>query len=1020
MKKHPLPGTSLIPPCVLLALFLLPRHAPAVEPPALDETELDRIVAATPLPRISPRPAGVAGVARPVISLNGTWKFSPSGAAGAHSKNIEVPGEWTMQGFVVAPGGVAEYWRAIDIPADWDGKVARLRFDGVHAVCKVFVNGREIGGHEGGFVPFELDATGAIRAGAANEIRVQVQTESIADSIACMSQYAEHQVGGIVRKATLFALPRTHVATQAWAVTFDERHQDATLAIDTEIDTAAPAAQQPAATALRHELFSPDGKLAATITTSPAGAASQTRTNLAVPRPLHWTPETPALYTLKTTLLLDGAPAETITQRIGFRQIEIKGNLLLVNGNPVKLHGVCRHEAHPLRGRSLTPELCREDALLFRAANCNFIRTSHYPPSEEFLDACDELGLFVEAEAAIVWINIKAASRVWRTWNHRDPQYLRYFLGANLDNVAANRGHPCVILWSLANESDWSPLFARVNAAVKRLDPARPTTFHDQSWNNSGGIAGAAGAASGADLTNQHYPSEDNPGKWSSFSRPLLFGEYAHLQCYNRHELVTDPYVREDWGRPLARMVDLMWTQPGLAGGSIWSGIDDVFHLPSNEIVGYGNWGVIDGWRRKKPEWFGVKKACTPVKFFDAGKMRDVTNGVVTLAIQNRYDFTNLKDIKIAWKHGSKSGFVTADLAPHAKGDITIPVSDIDAAGGLEITVTDPRGFECEREIISLAPLSKAGPARKMPALPAAGASFPAPPAPTQTDTTISWPLTGAQTPLQTRLTIDKRTGRVSLHSGEAALIDNAPLALMILPLNDTGGSDGAAGTVLTNKIETFTPVCKNWKPQAVTIEEQDGAPVVKIRGSYDEAEGETVLAARAGGRIEVSYDYTLKTPVNPRQWGIVFTLPRAFDTLSWNGGGIWTTTPADFIGRASGTAKANPIARKTIEEPRKDLSGTSWSDDANALGTNDFRSTKARIRDASLRDAGGHALVVESGDDNDSASIRAWVEGRGVKLLVAGFNTGGADRFFATHYSKERRPLNAGDKIKGHFFITP
>ena len=110
---------------------------------------------------------------------------------------------------------------------------------------------------------------------------------------------------------------------------------------------------------------------------------------------------------------------------------------------------------------------------------------------------------------------------------------------------------------------------------------------------------------------------------------------------------MTDPWIREDWGRPLARMVDLMWEQPGALGGAIWSGVDDVFHMPNGDIRGYGHWGPIDGWRRQKPEWLGMKNAYTPFRVFKA----DVAAGrPIVLTVQNRFNFTNLRDARITWK----------------------------------------------------------------------------------------------------------------------------------------------------------------------------------------------------------------------------------------------------------------------------------------------------------------------------------------------------------------------------------
>ncbi|MCK7524026.1 MAG: hypothetical protein MZV64_43560 [Ignavibacteriales bacterium] len=169
-----------------------------------------------------------------------------------------------------------------------------------------------------------------------------------------------------------------------------------------------------------------------------------------------WDAEHPNLHTLTLVLRAGDRRLETVVRRVGFREIEIAGTRLFVNGRPVKLRGVNRHEVHPLRGRSLTPELWRRDAELFRAANMNYIRTSHYPPAEEFLDACDEKGLFVECEAPLVWVQ-HGANETWKTENPQDPKYLPAIRQAVAETVAFNRLHPSILFWSLANESGWSP-----------------------------------------------------------------------------------------------------------------------------------------------------------------------------------------------------------------------------------------------------------------------------------------------------------------------------------------------------------------------------------------------------------------------------------------------------------------------------------------------------------------------------------------------------------------------------------
>jgi len=917
------------------------------------EQQLDSLVPAA-APTLTPRPASVPGVAKPVMSLNGTWQFSP--AEGVPARPIEVPGEWAMQGFEVPAGGFATYSRDVEVPADWGGKAVKLRFDAVHAVSEVFVNGQPVGGHEGGFVPFELDVTKAIHPGV-NEIVVRVQSESTADSVACISQYAAHQVGGLVRKVTLFAVSPAHVSKLWYAATVTGA--DARLVVHTEVDAANAAA----GFVVAHRLLDASGRRV---------AAASGEAPMLVRAARLWTPETPTLYTLETTVTVGGKPTGTVRHRIGLREVRVVGSRVLVNGRPIKLLGINRHEVHPIRGRSLTPELCRRDAELFRAANVNLIRTSHYPPSEEFLDACDELGIFVESEAAICWVQ-HGASPYWKTNNHLDPKFFPYLLRATRDNVAAYRMHPSVLMWSLGNESLWTPLFAKVLEVAKKDDPTRPFTFHDQTW------GGYNNAGSAADIANYHYPGENNSAEWSKLPRPVWFGEYAHLQCYNRRELVTDPWIREDWGRPLARMVDLMWEQPGALGGAIWSGVDDVFHMPNGDIRGYGHWGPIDGWRRQKPEWLGMKNAYTPFRVFKA----DVAPGrPIVLTVQNRFNFTNLRDVRFAWSvNGRANSVLKTNLEPHAKGTVILPLKRGKAGDRVTLTVTDRRGVEVAREVFTVpgAPVSSAGTQQ----------------APAYTGSPLA--------------ALARAAEAIGLPEQYRQL---RPLP-MVLPLNDEGGSTGPAGRQLANEIDPFTPV----PPDTVLSgPEIRGADLVYRVSSAAVSGTISIRPLNDAGEFEVSYRLDVLADADPRQWGLVFTLPLEFDTLRWVRDAQWSWYPDDHIGRPIGSAHADAVARRVIEEPGKAMTGP-WALDANALGTNDFRSTRGHIREASLSARDGRAFQVVSSDA--SQSVRAWVDGDRIRLLVAGFNTGGNDHFFDTHYAAERRPLKKGATISSSFRLV-
>jgi len=173
-----------------------------------------------------------------------------------------------------------------------------------------------------------------------------------------------------------------------------------------------------------------------------------------------------------------------------------------------------------------------------------------------------------------------------------------------------------------------------------------------------------------------------------------------HVQCYARRELETDPSVRSDaWANTLKQMVDSVYKYPSCLGGAIWSGVDDIFHLSKDKICGYGPWGLIDGWRREKPEYIGMKKSYSPVIISNLSPAESV-NGKIKLIVENRYNFSNLNELKINAKIGNNKFLVHANIAPMSKGFIIIDITGYNTENKLEITFTDPRGFICEEEVI--------------------------------------------------------------------------------------------------------------------------------------------------------------------------------------------------------------------------------------------------------------------------------------------------------------------------------
>ena len=243
----------------------------------------------------------------------------------------------------------------------------------------------------------------------------------------------------------------------------------------------------------------------------------------------------------------------------------------------------------------------------------------------------------------------------------------------------------------MANESYWNKGFAQVAEYMKKADTTRPFAFHDQAYggfNNQG---------STAPIANIHYPGPGGYQEAAKSDRPMTYGEYCHLNVYNRSELVTDPGIRSDWALALAPMWENMYATDGVLGGSIWSGIDDIFQLPDGNAVGYGAWGPVDGWRRPKPEYWDMKKIYSPVKLHTEA-LEPARKLVID--VENRYTYTNLNELKIRWTYGKESGMSVLDVVPQGRGQLVVEVSDPSASNQLSLEFVDPRGFVADEYLI--------------------------------------------------------------------------------------------------------------------------------------------------------------------------------------------------------------------------------------------------------------------------------------------------------------------------------
>ena len=390
--------------------------------------------APVPVAGHAPVPVDRLRVGNPaVLPMTGTWRFkldhgiSPAvkgelpadaampdfatpAASDADWKDIPVPANWEIEGFSIPTyqertgnqsDDIGLYRRWVEVPASFAGQRVLWHFDGVYDGAEVFVNGQRAGYHESGFTAFDIDVTKALKPGQRNLMAVRVYKKTSSGSLDKGDFWC---LGGIYRENYLVALPPLHVDDVTVVTDLDAQYKDATL--KSTVRVAGPAG---AHFNLAGELYSLDGAKVALPAMSQAGdigADGFATVVLSAPvaAPKLWSAEKPNLYYVFYSLSDGKQTVERVQDRIGFRKVEIKGGVLMVNGVPVKFTGTCRHEEFLTFGHALTEKVWQTDIALMKAANINAIRTSHYNHAARFLELCDEAGFYVLDEMPSCWV----------------------------------------------------------------------------------------------------------------------------------------------------------------------------------------------------------------------------------------------------------------------------------------------------------------------------------------------------------------------------------------------------------------------------------------------------------------------------------------------------------------------------------------------------------------------------------------------------------------------------------------
>ncbi|HOX59139.1 MAG TPA: glycoside hydrolase family 2 TIM barrel-domain containing protein [Candidatus Paceibacterota bacterium] len=925
-----------------------------------------------------PLPAKTGGLDKNCVLLDGSWALNPGPTTNVRTEPIggpgwapfRVPGQWLQQGFDVPQDKPVAVAREFIVPKAWAGNRIILRFDAVHGGTGYWLNGHELGYSENLFTPVEWDITDAARPGETNRVDLEMKVATASEALSVASSYAFHNLGGIDRSVRMFVLPPTHVQELRVDAALDGNYRDGELRLRLVLERGREPEeglavflklQDSAGKAVEQSLLEANamgmvhtrkGEVGVAVPDFAGTQVVEVVTRVAAP--LQWSAEKPTLYCLTIELRRGGTVLERIERNIGFRNIEVRGRQFYVNGRRVKLAGVCHHEFDPLTGRADTMRHADTDVRLLKEANLNYIRTSHYPPTAELLDAADRLGMYVEVEAPFCWVGGALDS----------PSNLSATLTPTSAMVDYHHSHPSVIVWSLANESHFNLQFLASTRMVKELDPTRPTTFNHDFANSP--------SARVTDIANLHYPAMPYDDLLKDDLRPLFLGEYFFPICHEQTDVRINPGLRELWGhghaepdsafsRACALDFDKPPLKPGLKpggwsyithsdrviGGAIWASHDDAFYLSATNHAGYawhhGFWGLIDYWRRPKPEWWLARHIFSPVWLETRHVAFTPGQKTVRVPVENRYAFTDFSELEFGWSLNRHNGRLNPRLAPGVRGELKFHVPGGTVEGdSLLLRVKAASGRLIHESAVQL------GQAKPVP-LPGPASGAPC------------WSDDGSTIVIQGKgysAVFDRAKGDFDpadpRHNCAARSFPT--LHVTRYDFGDLNGPNSPPYAVF--------PDAKTRRFEGIEAQEEPVGLRLTVDYRYADFSGTTSWLMDKDGRGIVACDYTYSgQAMDTREAGIRILMDAGCDEVKWHRWSEWGVFPSEDISRTEGIARAHRD-RKWGEACWNLRPAWPWSLDETDLGTADFRSIKYNIHQAALAAPNGLGLSVHSDRD--------------------------------------------------------
>jgi beta-galactosidase len=669
--------------------------------------------------------------------LNGYWKFSwverPDDRPEDFYlpdyddykwKQIPVPSNWELQGYGVPIyvnipyewtrkpnppeiphdyNPVGSYRHRFEIPESWEDKQVFIHFGAVKSAFYLWINGNKVGYSQDSKTPAEFNITEYIKPGI-NMLAVEVYRWSDGSYLECQDFW---RISGIERDVYLYARPAVYIRDYFAQTGLTGNYTDGDFKL--EIEVLNSSVKKLKGYNIQAKLLSNSGKSVIASFSEEISLNKLEKRQIVfqqiVERPKKWTAETPDLYTLILSVYNEkGVCEESISCKVGFRSSEIKDGQLLVNGVPILIKGVNRHEHDPVRAHVISEESMLEDIRLMKQFNINTVRTCHYPDDPRWYELCDQYGLYVIDEA-----NIESHGMGYnpdRTLGN-DPRFMVAHLARISSMLERDKNHPSVILWSMGNEAGDGVNFDTCYNWIKQRDPSRPVHYEraELRWNT--------------DIYCPMYPDVEYLSEYASKpqERPLIMCEYAHGMGNSTGNL------QEYW--------DVIESHPQLQGGSIWDWVDQGFQQKDAQGRIYyaygGDFGpagtpsdsnfCINGLvlpdRTPHPGLYEVKKVYQYIGI----KPVDADKGIIS--VKNKYDFISTRDFDINWKLTGDDKMIASgiigqpDIAPGMEKTFNLGLPPVEPLPGVEyflnfsITTREasgmiPKGHEVAAEQIPL------------------------------------------------------------------------------------------------------------------------------------------------------------------------------------------------------------------------------------------------------------------------------------------------------------------------------